>query len=202
MKKFVNVFLACFFAVFSTFASISAQENSKKGVYTLERSRYTNPDVEVYVNEKDNSKYAEFDLSDFKDESRLVIYDNPETEEYVYIDIATPTTKQGRSWSGGTIPTGRSTLTPHAQSGLVYAQFKVDCLGKPVTMLDAYGEYVSASLLDTSITSFKINNAEATNTRYARTTMNFKYSAWSGSVNGYLMLELDVKGHARISWEF
>lgn len=110
-------------------------------------------------------------------------------------------------WSGSTIPTGISILTPHYSNGWCTASFQVSVQKSPVRINYANNPSIYGTLVTLNSSSLVVPSQIATASKYATASLNFSgsltqdgYTVISGAF--YLTIDIDQSGYTRLSWNY
>lgn len=153
------------------------------------------------------SGYIEIDLNDLNGKDSIVLYQGDGYTVSIDILDTISTFDTGNSgWSGGTIPSGTTTLYPHVTStGTAYDEIGFYMTVRNKEILDVYGENVdNRVIISVSDVEAKIINKKASVSRTAKASMTFlaRYTIGGGSWSNYLTAEINNRSQFRVSWSF
>lgn len=175
-------------------------------IYTSENS--------VVCQNDDGSKTAIISIpDDVQQGDSILVYSDPSTGTYVYIDIAEmqeiiSTNSFGyghNSWSGS-VPGGTTRLIPHISTSLyTNIGFMMNITSTGATITSVSDPAFTAIVVSVSNVSLTINNAVANNSSHACATMNWLATLTQGGVVAatsycYLKVYMNTGRQLRMEW--
>lgn len=177
-----------------------------RNVSAMETEKYVPTQGSVLVN-----------IKQYKAGDSIVVYENKEEDYQVVVDIidykpVATTFETGNSgWSGGTIPSGTTTLFPHVErSSLGHQKMgfyeTVESKKGGYKITEVYNPAIETGIgITISERKLKINQKETGSGGVtAKASMNWiaKENALHSSYNCYLISEINSKRQHKISWKF
>ena len=139
----------------------------------------------------------------------LVLYDDG--RDKVWLDIENDYNENSiitygdSGWSGGSLPTGTSILTPHHFNGYITYSHQVSVTCYPPKINYAVNPSVTGALISLSNVSLSVPSNTTTGGRYAVASMTFdclyNEDGWTGgSRSFYLTTNINSSGKTLIQW--
>lgn len=192
IKKIANSLLSLLIAglIVSPNVNVLAEENTQEN------------NLQIVYSEEVN-------LSDLSYDEEITVYNQNNIK--ITITLNSPeiqTRSSGDSgWTGGSIPSGVSTLTIQCSHELGNMSYKMDVRGSDCSILRAYNLTYNVGIWTVNNTSLAVYNQYATNSQpaYATATINatlVEYGIVVASFGGYLTGELNTNGNVRVTYSF